>query len=87
MICSFAGYTLILSRGHLYRFKRSGSSNFLFFQNLTYESFMIFVLLFVIFSVFDHKKKQKHESKINTIVNEIIDKALSKKIESNNSDH
>jgi hypothetical protein len=37
---------------------------------------MIFVLLLAILSVFSHKKSEKHKNKINSILNEIIDKAL-----------
>ena len=34
--CSFSSYTLIVCRGFPYTHRRSGSSNYLFYQNLTY---------------------------------------------------
>ena len=79
-MCSFAGYTLVFSRGFPFRFKRTGTSNYLFFQNLTYECFLTFILLLVIYSVFDYKKNHRHKEKIKSILNEIIEKVAYKDV-------
>ena len=53
-MCSFAGYTLIYSRGYPFKEGKTGSSNYLYFQNLTYNSFIAFVFLSALFSVFEY---------------------------------
>lgn len=75
-----AAYILIFSRGHPYKAGRAGSSNYLYFQNLTYACFQVFVLLCTIFAVYEFDRKKKHEKKMKVIVTEIIEKSIDQSI-------
>ncbi len=56
--------------------KRYGSSNFLFFQNLTYMAFIIFVLLLFVSSIRNMTKKQNIKLDINITDSEIIESSV-----------
>lgn len=73
---SFAGYTLILCRGFPYIHRKSGSSNYLFFQNITYSIAMTFILMCAVNGIEDTRKKQSHYNKMKEEVDNIINNAL-----------
>jgi hypothetical protein len=56
--------------------KRHGTSNYLFFQNLTYVAFLIFVLLLFVSSIRNKNKEEKMKSDVNEIVSEIIENSI-----------
>lgn len=58
-----------------------GTSNYLFFQNVTYMAFMIFVLFLFIKSIYDEKGRSKRLVKIRKLKNllfPLIDKLVLK---------
>ena len=59
--CAFASYMLIVCRGFPYTHGRSGSSNYLFYQNLTYAVSQIMIIMFSLNGIneFRNKCKQK----------------------------
>ena len=67
--CVFASYTLIVFRGFPYIHRRSGSSNYLFCQNLTYIISHIMIIMFSLTGINDYinksKKNEKDEEKNN----------------------
>jgi hypothetical protein len=73
-----AGYTLVISRGYQYTKKRIGTSNYLFFQNLFYLAFMVFLILIFVHSIIQYKRREKINRKVNKIIEDIIDKVTDK---------
>ena len=69
--CAFASYTLIVCRGFPYTHRRSGSSNYLFYQNLTYIISQIMIIMFSLNGINDYrtkcKKKDEKEKEIKDI--------------------
>ncbi len=64
--CSVAGYTLIVCRGFPYTWRKTGTSNYLYFQNVTYEIAMTFVMMCAINGVDTFRKEHKEKKeKIN----------------------
>ena len=65
--CAFASYTLIVCRGFPYTHRRSGSSNYLFYQNLTYAISQIMIVMFSLTGINNYrtscKKKDNKENK------------------------
>ena len=61
--CAFASYTLIVFRGFPYTHGRSGSSNYLFYQNLTYVISQIMIIMFSLngINAFRQGLKKKEE--------------------------
>ncbi|MCQ2818940.1 MAG: PIG-U family protein, partial [archaeon] len=76
--CSAAGYLLIMSRGFPYLRRKTGQSNYLYFQNITYEIAMSMVVMTSLNGVVFFKKKCKHYDKMKKITNFILDKAMEK---------
>ena len=68
--CVFASYTLIIFRGFPYIQRRSGSSNYLFYQNLTYIISHIMVIMFSLTGINDYINKNKRNEKDDEINNE-----------------
>ena len=68
--CSIAGYTLIIVRGFPYIFRKSGTSNYLFFQNVTYEIAMTFILMCCLNGINNFRKKCKKRDKYGIIEEE-----------------
>ena len=68
--CAFASYTLIICRGFPYTHRRSGSSNYLFFQNFTYVVAQIMIVMFSLKGIDDYitecsKEKSKENKEEN----------------------
>ena len=67
--CAFASYTLIVCRGFPYTHRRSGSSNYLFYQNLTYAISQIMIIMFSLTGInefrFNCKKKDNKNNEKN----------------------
>ena len=64
--CAFASYTLIICRGFPYTHRRSGSSNYLFYQNLTYAVSQIMIVMFSLTGINDYRNKcKKKDNKEN----------------------
>ena len=67
--CAFASYTLIVCRGFPYTHRRSGSSNYLFYQNLTYAVSQIMIIMFSLTGInefrFNCKKKDNNNGNDN----------------------
>ena len=61
--CAFASYTLIVCRGFPYTHRRSGSSNYLFYQNLTYIISQIMIIMFSLTGINDFRKKKNEKEK------------------------
>ena len=61
--CAFASYTLIVCRGFPYTHRRSGSSNYLFYQNLTYIISQIMIIMFSLTGINDYRNKCKKRDK------------------------
>jgi hypothetical protein len=63
--CAFASYTLIVCRGFPYTHRRSGSSNYLFYQNLTYALSQVMIVMFSLTGInnyrLEHKPKENKE--------------------------
>ena len=85
--CSFASYDLIVCRGFLYTHRRSGSSNYLFFQNLTYAVSQIMIIMFSLKGIndfinkcIDLEKKENEEKDIMEVNDEINIKENKNKI-------
>ena len=57
--CAFASYTLIVCRGFPYTHGRSGSSNYLFYQNLTYAVSQIMIIMFSLTGINEYRNKCK----------------------------
>jgi hypothetical protein len=57
--CSFAGYTLIVCRGFPFTHRKSGTSNYLFFQNITYSVAMSFLLMCSVNGINNFRKSNK----------------------------
>ena len=57
--CSFASYTLIVCRGFPYTHRRSGSSNYLFYQNLTYAVSQIMIIMFSLTGINEFRNMYK----------------------------
>ncbi len=57
--CCFASYTLIVCRGFPFTHRKTGSSNYLFYQNLTYEMSQIMVVMFSTTGINEFRKKLK----------------------------
>ena len=57
--CAFASYTLIVCRGFPYTHRRSGSSNYLFYQNLTYVISQIMIIMFSLNGINDYRTRCK----------------------------
>ena len=57
--CAFASYTLIVCRGFPYTHRRSGSSNYLFYQNLTYGISQVMIIMFSLTGINDFRNKCK----------------------------
>ena len=73
--CAFASYTLIVCRGFPYTHGRSGSSNYLFYQNLTYAVSHIMIIMFSLTGINDYrnnckKKDTKEEEKKDNEIKE-----------------
>lgn len=62
--CAFASYTLIVSRGFPYTHGRSGSSNYLFCQNLTYAISQIMIIMFSLTGINEYRNKCKKKEKV-----------------------
>ena len=60
--CAFASYTLIVCRGFPYTHGRSGSSNYLFYQNLTYAISQIMIIMFSLTGINDYRNKCKKKN-------------------------
>ena len=70
--CAFASYTLIVCRGFPYTHRRSGSSNYLFYQNLTYAISQIMIVMFSLSGINDFRNKcKKKDNKENEEVKKI----------------
>ena len=70
--CAFASYTLIVCRGFPYTHRRSGSSNYLFYQNLTYAISQIMIVMFSLSGINDFRNKcKKKDNKENEKVKKI----------------
>ena len=88
--CAFASYTLIVCRGFLYTHRRSGSSNYLFYQNLTYAVSQIIIVMFSLTGINEFRlncKKgnyEKCEDENNEEENEEKDEQENKEIEKQN---
>ena len=61
--CSFASYPLIVFRGFPYLHRISGSSNYLFYQNLTYAVAQIMIIMFSLTGINDYRNKCKKNEK------------------------
>lgn len=61
--CSVAGYTLIVFRGFPYSWRKSGSSNYLYFQNVTYEVAMTFILMCAVNGIDKFRQSCKEKEK------------------------
>ena len=61
--CAFASYTLIICRGFPYTHRRSGSSNYLFYQNLTYIISQIMIIMFSLTGINEFRKKKNEKEK------------------------
>ena len=61
--CAFASYTLIVCRGFPYIHGRSGSSNYLYWQNLTYVISQIMIIMFSLTGINDYRNKCKKNEK------------------------
>ena len=61
--CAFASYTLIVCRGFPYTHRRSGSSNYLFYQNLTYIISQIMIIMFSLTGINEFRKKKNEKEK------------------------
>ena len=61
--CAFASYTLIVCRGFPYTHRRSGSSNYLFYQNLTYVISQIMIIMFSLTGINEYRNKCKKRDK------------------------
>ena len=61
--CSFASYPLIVFRGFPYLHRISGSSNYLFYQNLTYAVAQIMIIMFSLTGINDYRNKWKKNEK------------------------
>lgn len=57
--CAFASYTLIVCRGFPYIHGKSGSSNYLFYQNLTYAISQIMIIMFSLTGINEYRNKCK----------------------------
>ena len=68
--CAFASYTLIVCRGFPYTHRRSGSSNYLFYQNLTYAVSQIMIIMFSLTGINKFNDKKEKEKKENEKENE-----------------
>jgi hypothetical protein len=73
---SFAGYTLIVCRGFPYTWRKTGSSNYLYFQNVTYEIAMTFIMMCAMNGINSFRKREKTKEKIKLCINDIIDNVL-----------
>ena len=62
---SFAGYTLIVCRGFPFTHRKSGTSNYLFFQNVTYSVAMSFLLMCAVNGINNFRKNNKVREEIN----------------------
>ena len=62
--CSVAGYTLIVCRGFPYSWRKSGSSNYLYFQNVTYEIAMTFILMCAVNGIDTFRQNWKDEDRL-----------------------
>ena len=70
--CAFASYALIVCRGFPYTHRRSGSSNYLFYQNLTYAVSQIMIVMFSLKGIDNFRNKcKKKDNKENEKVKEI----------------
>lgn len=76
--CIFAAYTLIMSRGFPYYRRKSGQSNYLVSQNITYIIALSMVLMAALNGIETYRKKTNHYNKMNLLLNNIIDNALEK---------
>jgi hypothetical protein len=59
LYCTFAGYTLIVCRGFPFTHRKSGTSNYLFFQNITYSVAMSFLLMCCVNGINNFRKENK----------------------------
>ena len=94
--CAFASYTLIVCRGFPYTHRRSGSSNYLFYQNLTYAVSQIMIVMFSLTGINEFRlnckkgKDEKNEEDKNEEENEEKEEEENKEIEMqnlNNNEH
>ena len=70
--CAFASYALIVCRGFPYTHRRSGSSNYLFYQNLTYAVSQIMIVMFSLSGINDFRNKcKKKDNKENNEIKDI----------------
>jgi hypothetical protein len=60
--CAFASYTLIVCRGFPYIHGKSGSSNYLFYQNLTYAISQIMIIMFSLTGINEYRNKCKKKA-------------------------
>ena len=60
--CAFASYTLIVCRGFPYIHGKSGSSNYLFYQNLTYAISQIMIIMFSLTGINEYRNKSKKKA-------------------------
>ena len=63
--CAFASYILIVCRGFPYTHGRSGSSNYLFYQNLTYAVSQIMIIMFSLTGINEYRNSCKKKDIIN----------------------
>ena len=76
--CAFASYTLIVCRGFPYTHRRSGSSNYLFYQNLTYIISQIMIIMFSLTGINDYRFKCKKKDEKENGGNFVGDKGEGK---------
>ena len=72
--CAFASYTLIVCRGFPYTHGRNGSSNYLFYQNLTYAISQIMIIKFSLTGINDYRNKCKKKDNKDEEKKEIKEK-------------
>ena len=84
--CSFASYTLIVCRGFPYTHRRSGSSNYLFYQNLTYAVSQIMIIMFSLTGINEYRKmeNEKNEKKDKKEIDQNNKNENKKEIDENN---
>ena len=88
--CAFASYSLIVCRGFPYTHRRSGSSNYLFYQNLTYLISQIMIVMFSLTGINEYRlnckkgKDEKNEKEDNDDENEEKEEEENKENEVNN---
>ena len=78
--CAFASYTLIVCRGFPYTHGRSGSSNYLFYQNLTYAVSQIMIIMFSLTGINEYRNACKKKD------NKVEEKEKGEKINADNNE-